>query len=124
AARTALESNCMVELPPPFVLKVGARKGPLPFWLNRATARAPKMLPLPPPSRLTEPSPNTRISPLKLGLPFISRVPFTTSKPAPPSRLQSPSTKVKAGDGSLPEQPLDVEKYRPCAMASAFRSAR
>ena len=35
------ESYCIVDVPPPLVVNVGAKKGPLPFFAKRATAIAP-----------------------------------------------------------------------------------
>src|SRR6185503_4393454 len=96
-------------VPAPLVVNVGARDGwGLPFSLdgqeraNLATYIVPSVLPLPEPSRSTLPSLKTRMMPSKFGLPFIVSLPVTSSNPAPPSRLQSPLTKVILGAAEVP----------------------
>src|SRR5688572_31024724 len=64
AFATDAESYCTFELPPPFVVKVGAKKLPE-VRPNFAMVMPPRISPLPPPSRSNTPSPRTRITPLK-----------------------------------------------------------
>src|SRR5688500_15551621 len=94
------------------MLTVGARNGcGCPFSLdgheraNLATYIDPRMVPLPPPSRINLPSPSTRITPLNCAFPFRVRFPVTIITPAPPSSVALPLTNVKTGVVVVPDIP-------------------
>ena len=74
------------ELPAPLLSKVGGpgKSGePLVPVRVLATRIAPLIIPPPPPLLVSDPTPTTSISPLKLKLPFSVSAPVTISTPAP-----------------------------------------